>query len=64
MVSEEIRASVIGALDALPENATTEDVMETLCFMIKLRKGVEQADACEFIPHEEIEKQFLQCPRA
>jgi predicted transcriptional regulator len=42
------------ALDELPENATIDDAVERLVFMLAVEHGLAQADAGELIPHEEI----------
>ena len=38
----------------LPEDAGIEDAMEKLYFLAKIEKGIEQADAGETIPHEQV----------
>ena len=60
MVSDDIRLAVNNALDELPENATIEDLLERLYFLVKVQRGLDQANSGDFIPHEEVEKQFLQ----
>ncbi len=49
------------AVKGLPENAAIEDAMERLLLLAKIERGVEQADADETIPHDEIKQRFSKC---
>jgi hypothetical protein len=42
------------ALEELPEDATIDDALERLTFMVAVEHGVAQPDAGELISHEEI----------
>ena len=42
------------ALDELPENATIDDAVERLVFMLAVEHGLAQAEAGDLIPHEEV----------
>jgi len=42
------------ALEDLPEDATIDDAVELLVFMIAVEHGLAQAEAGELIPHGEI----------
>ena len=48
------KAEFMKALDELPENATIDDAVERLVFMLAVEHGLAQADGGELIPHEEI----------
>ena len=48
------------ALGELPEDATIDDAMERLLFMIAVEHGLAQADAGKLIPHEEIVERVKQ----
>ena len=49
----------IEALRTLPEQATIEDAIERLCFIVKIEEGLRQSDARQLVSHDEIKKQFL-----
>ncbi|MEQ8331409.1 MAG: hypothetical protein RH859_13200 [Longimicrobiales bacterium] len=44
---------VLGAIRALPDDATLEDAMERLYFLAKVEEGLRQADAGETLSHDE-----------
>ena len=48
------KADFMKALDELPENATIDDAVEGLVFMLAVEHGLAQAEAGELIPHEEV----------
>ena len=48
------------ALEELPEDATIDDAMERLLFMIAVEHGLAQADAGQLIPHEELVERVKQ----
>jgi len=48
------KAEFMRALEELPEDATIDDAVERLAFMIAVERGLTQADAGELIPHDEI----------
>jgi predicted transcriptional regulator len=48
------KAAFIKALEDLPEDATIDDAVERLVFMLAVEHGLAQAEAGELIPHEEI----------
>lgn len=41
------------AVERLPEGATVEDAMDRLYFLAKVARGLEAADRCDVVPHEE-----------
>ncbi len=47
------------AIRSLPDDATLEDAIESLCFIAKVEEGLRQSEAGELTPHEEVKKQFL-----
>lgn len=57
METEKQRA--IKALRTLPDDATIEDAIERLCFIVKIEEGLRQSEAGCVVPHEEVKKQFL-----
>jgi len=48
------KAEFMKALNDLPENATIDDAVERLVFMLAVEHGLAQADAGDLIAHEEI----------
>ena len=48
------KAEFMKALEELPEDATIDDAVERLTFMLAVEHGLAQADAGELIDHEEI----------
>ena len=47
---------VIEAVKDLPDNAPIEDAMERLLLLAKIERGIEQADAGQTIPHDEVKQ--------
>ena len=52
------KEQVRSALEAMPDTASIEDIREELLVLEGIQRGLDQADAGELIPHEEVEKQF------
>ncbi len=48
------KQEIIKALEKLPEEATIEEFIEQLCFMVAVEHGLAQADAGEMVSHEEV----------
>lgn len=59
METPQVKSDIIRIIQDLPEDATVEDAMERLYFLAKVERGLEQSDASETIPHEEIKAKFL-----
>jgi len=59
MPVETVKQRAIEALQSLPDNATFEDAIERLCFVAKIEEGLEQSEAGDVVPHEEVRKQLL-----
>jgi glycosyltransferase involved in cell wall biosynthesis len=45
---------IMKSLDRLAEDATIDDFIEQLCFMVAVEHGLAQADAGEMVSHEEV----------
>lgn len=54
-----LKRKMVEAVESLPEEATVEDAIERLCFLAKIERGLEQSEAGNTIPHEDIKKRFL-----
>ena len=53
-----IKYKVLKAIEALPHDATFEDVLERLYFLYKIDKGLQQVAAGETLSHAEAMKQI------
>ena len=51
-----ITEKVLQAVQTLPDDAPIEEAMERLLFMAKIERGLEQADAGQTIPHDELKQ--------
>ena len=51
-----IKEKVLQAVENLPDDAAIEEAMERLLFMAKIERGLEQADAGQTIPHDEVKQ--------
>ena len=54
----EVKAHLRRLLKTLPDNCTIEDAMYELYVIWKIERGIASADRGEFIPHEQIVKEF------
>lgn len=45
------KQKVLEAVQKLPADATVEDAIERLYFLLKVERGLTQADAGETVPH-------------
>ena len=59
MGSAGLKRKIVEAVESLPEHATVEDAIERLYFLAKIERGLEQSEAGNTIPHEDIKKRFL-----
>ena len=49
---------VLETIRALPDDCSIEDIAERIEFMAAVRKGLDQLDSGEAIPHDEVKKQL------
>ncbi len=54
----EAKSDIVRVIQDLPEDATVEDAMERLYFLVKVERGLEQSEG-ETTSHEEIKARFL-----
>ncbi len=52
------REKVIQAVEDLPDDATVEDVMERLLVLVKIERGLQQADAGQTIEHAQVKERM------
>jgi predicted transcriptional regulator len=53
-----VKDRVLKAVESLPDDASIEDAMERLLFLAKVQRGIEQADAGQTIPHEQVKERM------
>ena len=53
-----IKEKIINAVQALPDDASIEDVMERLLFLAKIEKGLQQADAGKTVSHDQVKEKM------
>ncbi len=49
-----MKQRLLAAMQALPDNATFDDVIERLYFVYNVEAGLAQADEGMLIPHEQV----------
>jgi len=49
---------VLDSIERLPDNASIEAIAERVDFLAAIRKGLDQIDRGETIPHEEVKRQL------
>lgn len=58
MADTTAKQQALKAVQALPDSATFEDVMERLLFISKVERGLAEADAGKRIPHDEVKARY------
>jgi len=48
----------LNSIERLPEDASLDDIAERMEFLVALRKGLDQIERGETIPHEEVKRQL------
>jgi len=49
---------VLATIQALPDDCSIDEIADRIEFMAAVRKGLDQLDRVESIPHEEVKKQL------
>jgi len=49
---------VLATIQALPDDCSIDEIADRIEFMAAVRKGLDQLDRGESIPHEEVKKQL------
>ncbi|HNY80175.1 MAG: hypothetical protein RBS72_07085 [Sedimentisphaerales bacterium] len=52
------KEKVIRTVQSLPDDASIEDAMERLLLLAKVERGLQQAEAGQLIPHEEVKERM------
>jgi len=50
---------ILKAVEDLPDDATLDEAIEKLCFLAKVERGIQQADAGKTISHDEVKERLL-----
>lgn len=53
------RGTALAEVQALPADATIEDIMERMYFLAKIERGIAEADAGKAVPHEEAKPRLV-----
>lgn len=59
MESGTLKRKMVQAVESLPDDATVEDAIERLYFLAKIERGLQQSEAGETIPHDDVKRRFL-----
>lgn len=59
MAMSAVKQKVLQVVEGLPDSATFEDVIERLCFLVKVEEGLRQSDAGETLPHADAVRRLL-----
>lgn len=59
MESGTLKRKMVQAVESLPDDATVEDAIERLYFLAKIERGLQQSEADETIPHDDVKRRFL-----
>jgi len=46
------------AITTMPEDCTLEEIAERIEFMVAVKKGIDQLDRSEGMPHDEVKRQL------
>jgi len=52
------KEKVVQIVEALPDDASIEDAMERLFLLAKIERGIQQADAGQLIPHDQVKERM------
>ncbi|MFY9621904.1 MAG: hypothetical protein WAQ99_18975 [Pyrinomonadaceae bacterium] len=58
METPQVKTEIVRIIQDLPDDATVEDAMESLYFLAKIERGLQQSEG-ETISHEEIKARYL-----
>jgi predicted transcriptional regulator len=58
MSSQTTRDRILEALQDLPPDATFDDAIERLVLLAKIDEGLNELDAGQGIPHDEVKRRF------
>lgn len=60
MTTGSIKRKILEAIQRLPDEASIEDAMECLYFLVKVERGLAQADVGETVSHADAEDRLKQ----
>jgi predicted transcriptional regulator len=50
---------ILKAVEELPDDATLDEAIEKLCFLARVERGLQQANAGKTISHDEVNERLL-----
>ncbi len=50
---------ILKAVEELPDDATLDEAIEKLCFLAKVERGLQQANAGKTLSHDEVKERLL-----
>jgi predicted transcriptional regulator len=53
-----MKEKVLQSVQSLPDDASIEDAMERLLFLAKVQRGLQQADAGQTVPHNQVKERM------
>ena len=59
MSAQTAKQKILEAVERLPDNATLDDAIERLCFLVKVEEGLRQSNAAETVPHHDAVRQII-----
>jgi hypothetical protein len=59
MAHQSQKQQALEAVQNLPEDASIEDAIERLVFLAKVRRGLEQVEANQVLPHDQAKTRIL-----
>ena len=59
MAATAAKDAALGAIRALPANASIQDIMERLYFLAEVDRGLSQADAGDTVPHDVVKRRLV-----
>jgi predicted transcriptional regulator len=62
MSADNEKPRALEAIQALPDSATLEEVIERLCFLAKIEEGLRQSEAGQVVSHNEVVRRFGRQP--
>jgi predicted transcriptional regulator len=54
------KETAIKTIDALPEDASWEDIQERINFIVAIHKGLRELDEGKGVPHEKLKEEFAE----
>jgi len=59
MAEHATKHRILKAVEELPDDVTLDEVIEKLCFLAKVERGLKQANEGKTVPHGEVKERLL-----